>query len=94
MSSPPAYNHDQSVPSPHAERGLVRAKCVTQDRDKDFDGFIEATLEIARRDAEIRRELKAAILRDDLGQALRSACRLVGIEPTSKILKLGSDKAA
>lgn len=65
-----------------------------QDRDKHIDGIIEASLEIARWDAEIRRELKAAILRDDLGHALRSACRLVGIEPTSKILQMDSDKAA
>jgi hypothetical protein len=62
--------------------------------DAALDGLIQATLDIASRDAATRREIKSAILRDDLAQALRSACALVGIEPTAAVKLFDSDKAA
>jgi hypothetical protein len=56
--------------------------------DAAFDGLVAAALEIATRDATIRRELKDALFHDDLARALRCACALVGVEPTPAILQL------
>jgi hypothetical protein len=62
--------------------------------DAALDGLIEAALRIASRDASIRRDLKAALLCDDLAQALRCACALVNVEPTAGVLQLEIPKAA
>lgn len=53
-----------------------------------LDGLITATLEIAQREAQLRRDVKSAILRNDIPQALRSACALVGVEVTEAIREL------
>jgi hypothetical protein len=58
-----------------------------------LDGLIEATLEIANRDAAIRRRMKAAIERDELAEALRCACALLGMEPTPAVQSLNGAKA-
>ena len=53
-----------------------------------LDGLIEATLEVARHDAALRRDLKAAIQHDDVAQTLQAACALVGVEPSGSVLAL------
>ncbi len=54
---------------------------MNQDEDAAIDGIIDASLEMARKDAAIRRELKAAIERNDVAETLRFARELVGLEP-------------
>ena len=73
------------------------AQLQTDDTARDnaqLDGLIEATLEIAKRDAAIRRRMKAAIQRDDLADALRCACALLGMEATAAVQSLNRGKAA
>jgi hypothetical protein len=56
--------------------------------DNEFDGLVSAALDIATRDAALRRELKDSILRDNLTQVLECACALVGVDPTGSILAM------
>jgi hypothetical protein len=49
---------------------------------------------MANRDAAICRDLKAALLNDDLIQALHCACALVGVEPTAAIQSMEPKKLA
>jgi hypothetical protein len=57
-----------------------------------LDGIIDATLDIARRDAQLHRDMRSAILRNDIAEALRIACVIVGIEVTEAIKELDSGK--
>lgn len=57
-----------------------------------LDGLISAALEIATRDASLRRDLKQALIIDDPSLALRSACSLLGVKPIGSILALIRDK--
>ena len=61
-----------------------------------LDGLIECALKIAHQDAALRRNLKAAIQRDDVAGTLQAACSLLDIEPPSSIraLILSHTKAA
>ena len=79
----------ESIPG-EAHHGCVfiSVSADGQQTDAALDGLIEAALSIASRDASIRRDLKAALLHDDLGHALRCACALVGVEPTAAMLQL------
>jgi hypothetical protein len=62
--------------------------------DTKLDGLVTAALDIAMRDAAIRRDLKSALLKDDLFQALRCAYALVGVEPSAAILRFEPKEAA
>lgn len=61
---------------------------IVTSEDAALDGIMSAALDIANRDAAIRRDLKTALLNDDLAQALRCACALVGLEPTQAVLRV------
>jgi threonine dehydratase len=47
--------------------------------DPAADGIVQAALEIAQRDAAIRRDLKAALLKGNHAEAIKFACHLVGV---------------
>src|ERR1017187_5174421 len=44
--------------------------------------LMRPALKIAQQDAALRRNLKAAIQRDDVVQTLQAACALMGVEPS------------
>jgi hypothetical protein len=53
-----------------------------------LDGLINAALDIASRDAALRRKLIDAIHADDDGTALQAACDLIGVRPGPSISAL------
>ncbi|WP_348261360.1 hypothetical protein P8935_16340 [Telmatobacter sp. DSM 110680] len=55
--------------------------------DPTVDGLIQATLEIANRDAAIRRKLKAALLAGEYSQAIQFASDLVGVKFVPKAVE-------
>jgi hypothetical protein len=92
------YMHHECGPLSglHFNAGVKKPPVKETRPDTALDGLIDCALQIAHKDAALRRSLKAAIQRDDVAATLQAACSLLGVEPSGSIraLILSHTKAA